>query len=127
MKPVLQGVLFQIGDNDFVSVATDGHRLVKFEKQNIHSPDYNGSVVVPIKFLSLMASLAKEEEDVSMVIGDNHIHVVLEYAAISSRIINERFPDYNSVIYTSSPSMIIVCCIIIFLCVFYIVAQNWRA
>ena len=37
LKPVLQGVLFQVETNGFVSVATDGHRLVKLEKKQIHS------------------------------------------------------------------------------------------
>ena len=51
LKPVLQGVLFQIQKDGIVSVATDGHRLVKLEKKKIHSLDYTGNVVVPIKFL----------------------------------------------------------------------------
>ena len=56
LKPVLQGVLFQIGNDGITSVATDGHRLVKLEKKNIKSNDYKGSVVVPTKFLSLLIS-----------------------------------------------------------------------
>ena len=51
LKPVLQGVLFQIDEKGFVSVATDGHRLVKLEKKDVHTLDYKGSVVVPAKFL----------------------------------------------------------------------------
>ena len=35
LKPVLQGVLFQISKDGLISVATDGHRLVKFEQTNI--------------------------------------------------------------------------------------------
>ena len=50
LKPVLQGVLFQVEKEGIVSVATDGHRLVKLEKKHVHSLDYTGSVVVPIKF-----------------------------------------------------------------------------
>ena len=61
LKPVLQGVLFQIEKDGIVSVATDGHRLVKLEKKHLHSFDYTGRVVVPIKFLSLLISQLKEE------------------------------------------------------------------
>ena len=32
LKPVLQGVLFKIEKDGIISVATDGHRLVKLEK-----------------------------------------------------------------------------------------------
>ena len=35
LKPVLQGVLFKINEEGFISVATDGHRLVKFVKHSI--------------------------------------------------------------------------------------------
>ena len=36
LKPVLQGVLFQIQNDGIVSVATDGHRLVKLEKKKLY-------------------------------------------------------------------------------------------
>ena len=98
LKPVLQGVLFQIDKKGVVSVATDGHRLVKFEKKHLHSLDYTGSVVVPIKFLSLLISQLQEEGEISILIGKNHIQVQLESALITSRIIKDPYPDYEGVI-----------------------------
>ncbi len=98
LKPVLQGVLFQIQNDGIVSVATDGHRLVKLEKKKLHSLDYTGDVVVPIKFLSLLTTQLKEEGDVSMLIGDNHIQIQLENVTITTRIIKDPYPDYEGVI-----------------------------
>ena len=95
LKPVLQGVLFKIEKDGIVSVATDGHRLVKLEKKHLHSIDYTGSVVVPIKFLSLLISQLKEEGEISMLIGDNHIQIQIEDVIITTRIIKDPYPDYE--------------------------------
>ena len=98
LKPVLQGVLFKIQNDRIVSVATDGHRLVKLEKKKLHSLDYTGEVVVPIKFLSLLTTQLNDDGDVSWLIGDNHIQVQLEDVTITTRIIKDPYPDYEGVI-----------------------------
>jgi len=108
LKPVLQGVLFQIDEKGFVSVATDGHRLVKLEKKDVHTLDYRGSVVVPSKFLVLLNNQLEEENKASMIIGDNHIQIKLEMGTITSRIIKDPYPDYNGVIPNDNTKTLIV-------------------
>ena len=108
LKPVLQGVLFKIEKDGIVSVATDGHRLVKLEKKHVHSLDYTGNVVVPIKFLSLLISQLKEEEEISMLIGDNHIQVQLEEVIITTRIIKDPYPDFEGVIPKDNTNTLVV-------------------
>ena len=98
LKPVLQGVFFQIAKDGIVSVATDGHRLVKLEKKKLHSLDYTGNVVVPIKFLSLLNTQLNDDSDISMLIGDNHIQIQIDEVIITSRIIKDPYPDYEGVI-----------------------------
>jgi len=108
LKPVLQGVLFQIDKKGFVSVATDGHRLVKLEKKDVHTQDYNGSVVVPSKFLILLNNQLEEENTATMIIGDNHIQIMLEMGTITSRIIKDPYPDYDGVIPSDNTKTLIV-------------------
>ncbi len=108
LKPVLQGVLFKINEEGFISVATDGHRLVKFEKTNVETNNFNGTVVVPTKFLSLLNSLLEENENSSMIVGDNHIQIQIKNATITSRIIKENFPDYEGVIPKDNENTLIV-------------------
>ena len=108
LKPVLQGVLFQVESDGFVSVATDGHRLVKLEKKDLHSLDYTGAVVVPIKFLSLLSSQLNEENQVSMQIGENHIQIHLDDVVITSRIIKDPYPDYEGVIPRDNEKTLII-------------------
>jgi len=108
LKPVLQGVLFQVDEQGFVSVATDGHRLVKYEKKDIHTPDYKGTVVVPTKFLSLLKNQLDEKESVSMIVGDNHIKIKINHGTIISRIIKDPYPDYEGVIPKDNSQTLII-------------------
>ena len=108
LKPVLQGGLFKINDEGFVSVATDGHRLVKFEKTNVNTNNFNGTVVVPTKFLFLLHSLLEENTNTSMIVGENHIQIQINNATITSRIIKETFPDYEGVIPKDNENTLVV-------------------
>jgi len=107
LKPVLQGVLFQINEEGFISVATDGHRLVKFEKNNIQTNNYTGSIVVPTKFLTLLHNQLKEE-GIEMVIGTNHVQTKIEKGTITSRIIKDPYPDYEGVIPKDNTKTLII-------------------
>jgi len=98
LKPVLQGVLININADGLTAVATDGHRLVRLKKLELKSGSFEGSVIIPVKFLSLLKPFLQKEKSLSLQIGENHILVSLESVRISSRIIKERYPDYESVI-----------------------------
>jgi len=82
--------------------------LVKLEKKHLHSIDYTGSVVVPIKFLSLLISQLKEEDEISILIGDNHIQIQVEDVIITTRIIKDPYPDYEGVIPKNNTKTLVV-------------------
>ena len=96
LKPVLQGVLFNIQNNSIVSVATDGHRLVK-TTTNINE-NYQHKVVVPSKFLSTLLDNISGDRNISLQLSDNHIMVQLGNINIISRLIKDMYPDFESVI-----------------------------
>jgi len=108
LKPVLQGVLFNIGEKGLTSVATDGHRLVKFEQKGLKETGFQGSVVVPTKYLKLLYNYLENDKKVNLQISDNHINVELQKGNITSRIIKDPFPDYESVIPKDNTNILIV-------------------
>jgi len=108
LKPVLQGVLFQIKNNELVAVATDGHRLVKLEKKQLDTLNFSGNVVIPIKFLTLLLTQLIEDENVIMLIGENHIQVQINNIIITSRTINDSYPDYEGVIPKDNTKTLII-------------------
>jgi len=98
LKPALQGVLIKMTSEGLTAVATDGHRLVRLKKIELKSGSFEGSVIIPVKFLSLLKPFLKKDESASLQIGENHIMINLEGVRVSSRIIKDRYPDYESVI-----------------------------
>jgi DNA polymerase-3 subunit beta len=98
LKPALMGVLFELKNNELLAVATDGHRLVKYINTDFESPDFETRLIIPPKFLSLVQSFLDDGETIDLSVGENHVSVSTESARIYSRLINEQYPDYESVI-----------------------------
>ncbi len=97
LKPSLLGVLFRFADDGLKAVATDGHRLVRYIKSDFDSGDYRGDNIIPVKFLNILSSYLVGEDEVSLNIGENHIMIHSKDTKLYTRIIEERFPDYESV------------------------------
>lgn len=98
LKPALMGALFDFGSDQVTTVATDGHRLSICSRTDYESKGFTGTVIVPRKFLLLLAQHLGKREDVTLWVGDNHLTVSLNGITLFSRIIDERYPDYSSVI-----------------------------
>ncbi len=99
MKPALLGVLLEFQGNTLQAVATDGHRLVKYTQQDILETALDRKLIVTPKFLDLLTTLAdKENQEVELTIGQDHIRAEIPEHSITARLINETYPDYENVI-----------------------------
>ena len=96
MKPALTGVFLKVADDSLIAVATDGHRLVQYKTKGFKSADFTGDVIIPRKFLGLFNTFAIDE--VQIMISDNHLVATFGDDKVYTRVIDERFPDYESVI-----------------------------
>ena len=65
------------------AVATDGHRLVRLKKTELKAGSFEGSIIIPVKFLTLLKPFLKKDESLSLQIGDNHIRINLDGFLIS--------------------------------------------
>ena len=98
LKPSLTGVLFKFSEKGFTAVATDGHRLVKQNRTDLHTrKGFNGEVIVPKKFLSYLNTQLSDEK-ITLVMGDSFLKAQIKNDIVITKIIDEKFPDYNSVI-----------------------------
>ena len=97
LKPALCGVYLNIQKEQLTAVATDGHRLVKYKK-TLGEKNPEGAIIVPGKFFSILKNTINTEEDVYINISENHIDVTEKNTTTITRIIKEKFPDFNSVI-----------------------------
>ena len=103
LKPALCGVYLNIEKNKATAVATDGHRLVKYEKQIQSKLEEQISIIIPAKFLNIIKNSLNTSGSVDINISENHIDLTQNEKYLLSRIIKETFPDFNSVIPEDNP------------------------
>ena len=100
LRPAMMGVLFQWRAGEFRAVATDGHRLVLIKHYGVLSTVEGMSdhdVIIPAKALNLVLR-SLDSGVVNVVFGKSHIRFSMNELQLFSRIIDERYPNYESVI-----------------------------
>ena len=110
-RPVLNGVLWQIGDNRMTMVATDGARLVKYSKTVTDSQSCGVSTeaIVPTRALNHLSKLMASGSRLGRVqFGQNHLMFDLSSAEegqgkggevrLFSRLVEGPYVDYEQVI-----------------------------
>ena len=96
LKPSLQGVLFDLNEANATLVSTDGHKLSKIEHRQNNS--ILKKIIIPTKFLKLLQSFLIDGSEIDLVVGENHVQAFFETVKISTRLINDQYPDYEKVI-----------------------------
>ncbi len=96
MKPALTGVFIRVNENKLTAVATDGHRLVQYIVKDYKSGEFTGDIIIPRKFLGLFNTFTADA--VEILASDNHLIASFGEDTVYTRVIDERFPDYESVI-----------------------------
>ena len=98
LKPALMGALFEVLENSISVVATDGHRLSVCSRSDFSSRGYEGRVIVPKKFLNLLLPYLDGQGETVLWVGDNHLTISFSGITAFSRVIDERYPDYKTVL-----------------------------
>ncbi|HUF72158.1 MAG TPA: DNA polymerase III subunit beta [Gammaproteobacteria bacterium] len=102
----LNGLLLETEGKTLRAVATDGHRLALAEVELAAAAGKNGQVIVPRKGVLELNRLLDGEDDLSVVLGSNHIRVDCDGVRLTSKLIDGRFPDYERVIPSKAPNVI---------------------
>jgi len=97
LRPAMTGMLLQVTGKELRAVATDGHRLVRHTTTGLKGLNAIDDIIIPSKALSL---LAKSMEDAQGVMTTNASHVQFQFGSttLTSRLIEEKYPNYESVI-----------------------------
>lgn len=97
LRPIMNGVCFNVLDNNIDIVATDAHKLIL---TSIKANDMSdGSVVIPVKGCDLMIkSLGKSDDIVKLAISDKYGMMEQSDIKVYFRIIEGKYPAYKSVI-----------------------------
>ena len=82
-----------------------GHRLVKISKQN--TTNINGSFIIPKKFLSILSTFLEGQSETNLIISGDYIFTNSNKDVFYSKIIDEKYPNYNAVIPEENPLTLI--------------------
>ena len=103
LRPVMNGIFFDIQEQELGIVASDGHKLA-CTKQKLGGAR-PGSFILPKKPANLLKNILPKEEG-DAVIRFNQRNAVMETAGytMNCRLIEGRYPNYNSVIPQDNPN-----------------------
>ncbi len=95
----LNGLLLELRSGLLRCVATDGHRLAIADTEAELGVSDTRQIIVPRKgVLELSRLLSDTEDDVALQIGRSHVRAQLADTVFTSKLIDGRFPDYESVV-----------------------------
>lgn len=114
LRRSMNGVFFEIKKGEFKVVSTDGHRLVKIIKSGFAYDGDKTNMLVPIKTCQLISKLFRgkaadgeqteeesapaESSEVHLYFSNDFLKCSLANITINSRLIDDTFPNYESVI-----------------------------
>ena len=103
LRPVMNGVFFDIMPDNITFVASDGHKLVRNRNFAVHG-DQSTSFILPKKpAKTLKDILVKDDSEVIIKLDENIAEISVENYVLSCRLIEGRYPNYNSVIPKDNP------------------------
>ncbi|MGL4806741.1 MAG: DNA polymerase III subunit beta [Bacteroidales bacterium] len=108
LRPVMNGIFFDIEQDCLTFVASDSHKLVRCKNFSIKSV-VKSSFILPKKPANMLKNiLPKEDGNVAIQFDDRNAYFTFSTYRMICRLIEGRFPNYNAVIPQSSPFKLIV-------------------
>ncbi len=113
LRPAMTGMYVQLGSDHATFVATDGHRLIRYRRDDLKSGTEE-SMIIPRKALNLLKStLPNDDTPVKAEFSKSNAFFGFSAGAGGSirmicRLIDERFPDYENAIPTNNPNVMTI-------------------
>lgn len=97
-RPILTGVLMAAEANGLRLVATDSYRLALFDISGLSILDEGQAVLLPSRALKELVRVANEEEEITLMLGENNARFSSGSVSITTRLIEGDFPNYSRLI-----------------------------
>ena len=108
LRPVMNGIFFELSTDELVFVASDAHKLVRYKRTDAKA-DSSASFILPKKPASLLKNILPKEEGIIRVeIDKKNAHFILPHYKLVCRLVEGNYPSYNSVIPTENPNKLII-------------------
>ena len=107
LRPVMNGVYFNLDTTELTCVATDAHKLVKHTVEC--ACGVKAAFILPKKPANLLKNiLLKEEGEVKMTFDQKNVVFELSNSTLVCRLIEGSYPNYNVVIPQANPNKLLV-------------------
>jgi len=103
-RPQFGGVYFSFKENLLTAAATDGYRLAEAVVP-LSGGSYVGSIIIPgqtIEEVIRLFSTNTDDAAITFVVGDNQVNITVGATALTSRLIEGDFPDYEALFPTET-------------------------
>ena len=108
LRPVMNGIYFDLTTDCLAIVASDGHKLVRNKIFSVKG-ETPASFILPKKPANLLKNLlGKDDTNVSITFDSRNAEIDYEDGVITCRLIEGRYPNYNSVIPQGNPNQVTV-------------------
>lgn len=108
LRPVMSGVFFQFSTERLVFVATDAHKLVKYERTDV-SANEDAEFIMPKKPLNLLRNiLLGKEDEVQIEYSSSNAKFTFENMEMTCRLIDGKYPNYEAVIPVENPNKLLI-------------------
>ena len=98
LRPVMNGIYFDITTDDLTLVATDAHKLVRYKTTTTKGLS-EASFILPKKPATLLKNiLPKESGEVAIQFDEKNATFTLSNYTMICRLVEGKFPKYNGVI-----------------------------
>ena len=103
LRPVMNGVFFDLSEEYITFVASDGHKLVRDRNSSVKAPQPSSFILPKKPAKTLKDILSKEEGEAEIRFDDKNAEIKVGSYVLVCRLIVGRYPNYNSVIPTDNP------------------------
>lgn len=108
LRPVMNGIYFDLTPDALAIVASDGHKLVRNKNFTVRS-EQPAAFILPKKPATLLKSvLGKDGGDVTICFNERNAEISFAENVLSCRLIEGRYPNYNSVIPQDNPNQMTI-------------------
>ncbi len=108
LRLAMTGVYVQVDFNKIVFVATDAHKLVKYQYTEGIDSEVTNSFIMPKKALTLIKNVVNNESTVKLSYNSTNVFVDFGDTRMVCRLVDAKYPDYNAVIPVENPNLLTI-------------------
>lgn len=109
LRPIMNGIYFDIYPDEMCFVATDAHKLVRYKRYDVKA-NFTDSFILSQKSATLLKGMLDKDEN-TISVTFNSQNVLFQFSEnnyLICRLVDGVYPNYNSVIPTNNPNKLLV-------------------